>query len=144
MELVANIWPVADAGTGIVGRYLMRAYAMDAEDSVISTVLNSLAPTDFRIAREFVIPERFKVCSPYGTEESAVLIGEFHRYQQEILKEGFAALEQDYVKVQGIDLTQGQPRVVNVIPRFPEAPYTVVTVLLETEDGQLVPQLNSK
>ena len=38
MELIANVWPVADAGTGIVQRYFMRAYAIDAEDHVISAV----------------------------------------------------------------------------------------------------------
>ena len=30
MELVANVWPVVDVGTGLVQRYFMRAYAMDA------------------------------------------------------------------------------------------------------------------
>lgn len=141
MELVANVWPVVDEGTGLVQRYFMRAYAIDAEDRVISTVLKVLAPTDFRIARAFKVAARFKVTSEHGTLNGAVPVGVFHQNMQTILEEAYRSVENDYVKVQGIDMSSGSPKPVNVIPQFPNAPYTVTTVLIETSDGQLIPQL---
>ena len=141
MELVANVWPVVDEKTGLVQRYFMRAYAMDAEDRVISTVLKALAPTDFRIARAFKIAARFKVTSEYGTLNGAVPVGTFHQDIQMIIEEAYRSLENDYTKLQGIDMSSGSPRPVNVIPRFPKDPYTVTTVLIETSDGQLIPQV---
>lgn len=141
MELVANVWPVVDEGTGLVQRYFMRAYAMDAEDRVISAVLKALAPTDFRIARAFKVSARFKVTSEHGTLNGAIPVGAFHQNLQQILEEAYRSMENDYVKPQGIDMSSGAPRPVNVIPRFPDNPYTVTTVLIETQDGQLIPQL---
>ncbi len=49
MELVANVWPVVDEISGLVQRFFMRAYAMESNDYVISTVLQALASTDFVI-----------------------------------------------------------------------------------------------
>ena len=141
MELVANVWPVVDEGTMLVQRYFMRAYAMDAEDQVIGTVLKALAPTDFRIARVFKVAARFKVISEHGTLNGAVPIGVFHQDIQIILEDAYRSMENDYVKLQGIDMSSGSPKPANVIPRFPNNPYTVTTVLIETIDGQLIPQL---
>jgi hypothetical protein len=141
MELVANVWPVVDEGAGLVQRYFMRAYAIDAEDRVISSVLKALAPTDFRIARVFKVAARFKVTSEHGTLNGALTVGTFHQNMQTILEEAYRSLENDYAKVQGIDVSSGSPRPVNVIPRFPDNPYTVTTVLIERSDGQLIPQL---
>ena len=39
MELVANIWPIVDQTTGIVQRFLFRAYALEATEQEISTEL---------------------------------------------------------------------------------------------------------
>ena len=141
MELIANVWPVADAGTGIVQRYFMRAYAIDAEDHVISAVLEALAPTDFRIAKGFKIAARFKLTSEHGTLNGAVPVGAFHENLQAIVEEAFRTLEGDYAKVQGIDVSSGSPIPANVIPHFPKNPYTVTTVLIETAEGQLIPQV---
>lgn len=141
MELVANVWPVVDEGTGLVQRYFMRAYAIEAEDRVISSVLKALAPTDFRIAQAFKIADRFKVTSEHGTINGAVPVGEFHQDMQTILEEAYRFIENDYTKVQGIDMSSGSPRPANYTPRFPDNPYTVTTVLIETLDGQLLPQL---
>ena len=142
MELVANVWPVVDEDTGLVQRYFMRAYAMCAEEQVLSATLNALAPTDFRMARGFKIAVRFKLVSEYGTLDGAVSIHDFHEYMHEILEEGFKSLEKDYAALQGIDMSSGSPRAVNVIPRFPKNPYIVTTTLIEKLDGQLLPQFN--
>lgn len=142
MELVANVWPVVDEGAGLVQRFFMRAYAMDCDDHIISAVLKALAPTDFRIARAFRIPERFKLTSEHGTMSGVVTIGVFQQDIQSIIEEAYRDLENDFTKVQGIDMSSGTPKLVNVIPRFPDDPYTTVTVLIETSNGQLIPQVN--
>lgn len=144
LELVANVWPVVDAGTGVVLRYFMRAYAMDAPDEVISATLRALAPTDFRLARMFRIPQHFTVVSEYGQLEACVLIEDFHRYQDEILAPAFTALEKDFARLQGIGAlaTAGELVGVGIIPRFPAEPYLVVTSLLELPQGELVPQVS--
>ena len=141
MELVANVWPVVDESTGLVQRFFMRAYAMESDDNVISAVLQALAPTDFRIARGFKVPERFKLTSERGTMNGTVPIDAFQQNIQAIIEGAYRELESDYAKVQGIDMSSGTPKPVNVIPRFPVDPYTVITSLIETFDGQLLPQV---
>jgi len=144
LELVANVWPVVDEGTGLVLRYYMRAYAVDAPDEVISETLRALAPTDFRLARMFRIPKRFAVVSEHGQLDACVSIGDFRRYQEEILTPALAQLEEESAKLQGIRANPATGEVVgaSVIPRFPTEPYLVVTALLETPDGELVPQVS--
>lgn len=143
MELIANVWPVVDESTGLVQRFFMRAYAISADDRVISTLLKALAPTDFRIARDFKVPDHFKLTSEHRTFNGIVPIAVFQQDIQSILEEAYRALESDYAKVQGVDMSSGSPRLVNIIPRFPESPYTMITALIETSDGQLIPQLAS-
>ena len=36
MELVANVWPIVDQMTGVVQRFLFRAYALNATDQEMS------------------------------------------------------------------------------------------------------------
>lgn len=140
MELVANVWPVVDEETGLVQRFFMRAYAIEADDRVISLVLKALAPTDFRIARDFKISDRFKLTSEHGTLAGVVSISVFQKDIQAVIEDAYRALENDYAKVQGIDMSSDSPKPLNIIPRFPEDPYTIVTALVETFDGQLIPQ----
>lgn len=142
MELVANIWPVVDGGTGVVQRYFMRAYAIDAEDHVISAVLKALAPTDFVNAKGFKIGSQCGIALEDDSMAGALPISVFHRHMHIIIENSYRALENDYAKVQGIDMTSRPPRPVNVIPRFPNNPYTMTTVLIETIDGRLIPQLS--
>jgi hypothetical protein len=144
MELVANVWPVFDGNTRIVQRFLARAYAMEASDETISATLKALAPSDFRLAKAFAIPERFTVVSKYGSLQGAVTLGDFHEYSAAILAPAFEAIEADFARLQGIAIpTSGAPIGIGIIPKFPGEPYLLVTSLLETATGALVPQLAS-
>lgn len=67
-----------------------------------------------------------------------VPIGTFQQDVHMIIEGAYRELEGDYAKVQGIDMSSGIPNPVNVIPRFPEDPYTIITPLIETFDGQLL------
>ena len=102
MELVANVWPVVDRDTGMVLRVMVRAYAMDAPDAVISATLRALASSDFRMARIYRIPTRFEVVSEYGVLRGCISIGDFERYEGEILSEAFRDAEASFTKLQGI------------------------------------------
>jgi hypothetical protein len=144
MELTANVWPVFDE-TGLVLRFFMRAYAMEAPDEVISATLQALAPTDFRIAPVYPIPRRFAVVSPYGALQGCVTIGAFHEDQSAILASAFKNIEKSFTTLQGVATNgpQGDPVGVGVIPRFPANPYLLITSLLETPAGQLIPQIRA-
>jgi len=143
MELTANVWPVVDAATGFVLRFLMRAYALEASDEVISRTLRALAPTDFRMARPFQVPECFIMTSEHGTLPGCVTITKFHEHQGAILEGAFRSLEEEFAKLQGIDVSGAQTVGIGLIPRFPPAPYLLVTSLLETVDGRLVPSITT-
>ena len=141
MELVANVWPVVDSGTGLVVRFMMRAYAMDASDAIISSTLRALAPTDFLFATNFRVPERFTVVSEHGSMGGCVTIGDFHQYHGEVLASAFQEIEASFTRLQGIGLSAetGEPFSIACIPRFPDDPYRVVTSLIELSDGRLLP-----
>ena len=80
MELAANVWLVTDAGAGLVQRYFMRAYAIDAEDKVISMVLQTLAPTNFRAAKAFKLASSFSKRSGHGTMHGTTSISAFRQH----------------------------------------------------------------
>jgi hypothetical protein len=145
LELTANVWPVVDSGTGVVLRFLVRAYAIDAPDDVISATLRALAPTDFRLAHLFRIPERFILSFEHAEVQGCVTIGDFHRHRQQILTPVFAELEKQFARLQGIGWSQDEQQLIGigVIPRFPPEPYLLLTALLEMPDGRLVPQIRS-
>jgi hypothetical protein len=145
MELVANVWPVFDADTGVVLRFFIRGYCMDAPDPVISATLRALAATDFRLAQVFPIPHRFSVTSPFGSLQGCVTLAGFHESQAAILATAFAEVEKTFAKLQAVSVAtaNGQPIGIGVVPSFPPEPYQLVTAILETTEGELIPQIRS-
>jgi hypothetical protein len=130
--------------TGLVQRFLMRAYALDADDETISRTLTALAPSDFLAARLFSIPKHFREVTAHGDLVGCVSLPLFHQYQFAILEPAIRALESEHSKPKGISMAGPQPVAVGETPTFPENPYLVVTVLLETPDGHLIPQLSAR
>ena len=141
MELVANVWPIVDETFGLVQRFFMRAYALEVDDATISRTLTALAPTDFRMAQVFTVPRQFEYVTRAGTLEGCVTLGDFHGHQPAILEAAFRSLEADYPRLQGIAMPGGEPVGIGLLPRFSPDPYLVVTTLIETTDGRLLPQL---
>lgn len=143
MELVANIWPVVDQQTAIVQRYFIRAYAIEAPDELVSIVLKSLSPFDYVLAKMFAIPSRYRLISEFGELTGAVEYGAFYEERAAIVEVALRELEQDFARYQGLDVTDssGAPTHVVIRPVFPEAPYFVVTPLLESDEGVLTPVL---
>ena len=143
MELVANVWPVADQLTGLVQRFVMRAYALDADDATISRTLTALAASDFLMARVFAIPKNFQEVTQHGDLQGCVSLPLFHQYQSAILDQAFRLFESRHAQLQGISVSGPEPVGIGQLPSFPENPYLLVTVLLETPDGRLIPQLST-
>jgi hypothetical protein len=141
MELVGNLWPVVDAASGLVQRFFMRGYAMQAADSIISQTLNALAPSDYLAAQVFHVPQKYCYTSEHGTLKGCVPIADFHLLQSGIIEEAMREVEAGGPKFLGIQTSEGGVRQVGVKPRFPNDPYFVVTMLLETAEGHLLPQL---
>lgn len=141
MELVANIWPIVDQETGIVQRFLFRAYAMEATDQEISTVLTTLARSDYRSAQPAMIPDKCKLTSEHGTISGAIPIGVFHQEMNTIVQALLRATERSFTEIHnyGID-KNANPRPHEPL-RFPDNPYFVTTSLLESPTGELRPQL---
>jgi hypothetical protein len=140
MELVANVWPVVDAPTGLVIRFFIRAYVMDASDDVVSRTLHALAPSDFRVAQLFPVPRQCSVTSERGTLKGCITIGDFRDHQAVILENAFRVVEGQFARLQALaDEGDSQITGVSLIPRFPTNPYVLLTPLLETSDGNLIP-----
>ena len=139
-ELSANIWPVVDADSGIVQRFLARAYAIDGGDAVISSTLRALAVADFRMAKAFPIPPRFVLTSQFGSMEGAITARGFDDNTLDIVEHALQALTESTAAFQGIDMRSGTPRHSRAESHFADDPYLVVTYLLESESGDLVPQ----
>jgi len=143
MELVANLWPVVDAGTGIVQRFYARAYAMDGGDKVVGATLRALAPTDYRSARMFVIPKRIRLVSEFGELEGAIDVRGFQQLCDSIVSESLRELERELPGAVGLDMSGGGSG--TPVPhraRFPESPYLCITCLMEESDGTLTPRLS--
>lgn len=138
MELVANIWPIVDQESGVVQRYLIKAYALNATDDEISRVLTTLARSDYRTAHPVVIPEKHKLVFDGGTISGALSIGAFQQDLSTIIEPELRKLEKSLSEIHnyGVDM-QGNPRVPQPL-RFPENPYFVTTVLLESSEGELL------
>ena len=141
MELVANIWPVVDQNTWIVQRFLIRAYAMAATDEEISTILTTLARSDYRTAPSVAIPYAFKLSSEHGDIAGAISIAGFHKYVGYIIEGALRTIEQSFAELHNYGLnSEGKPQPLEAL-KFPDNPYCVTTALLEYPSGELKPHL---
>jgi hypothetical protein len=143
LELVANIWPIVDATSGCIQRIAARAYAVPAgDDEFISRVLTALAVTDFALAKQYPISQRFKWISEYGELSGVVSVDEFNRYDQSIITPVLDELAGDRPEIVGIAMVDGEPQGVRPKLQFAKDPYTVTTFLIEDANGNLYPQVN--
>lgn len=142
MELVANVWPIVDQMTGVVQRFLFRAYALDAADQEISTVLNILARSDYRTAQVVKIPDNYKLSSEHGTMSGAVEVGMFNQYMHSILEDTLIASEKSFANMDNYGIGLDGPLIPEAL-KFPAEPYLVTTYLIELPSGELIPHLKA-
>lgn len=142
MELVANIWPIVDQMTGVVQRFLFRAYALEANDEEISTVLTILARSDYRTAQLEKIPDNYKLSSEHGTMSGAVEVGMFNQYMHSILEDTLIASEKSFANMDNYGIGLDGPLIPEAL-KFPAEPYLVTTYLIELPSGELIPHLKA-
>lgn len=142
MELVANVWPIVDQMTGVVQRFLFRAYALEANDEEISTVLTILARSDYRTAQLEKIPDNYKLSSEHGTMSGAVEVGMFNQYMHSILEDTLIASEKSFANMDNYGIGLDGPLIPEAL-KFPAEPYLVTTYLIELPSGELIPHLKA-
>ena len=142
MELVANVWPIVDQMTGVVQRFLFRAYALEATDQEISTVLNILARSDYRTAQVVKIPDNYKLSSGDGAMSGAVEVAMFNQYMHSILEDTLIAAEKSFANMNNYGIGIDGPLVPEALT-FPAEPYLVTTYLIELPSGELIPHLKA-
>lgn len=142
MELVANIWPIVDQMTGIVQRFLFRAYALEANDEEISTVLTILARSDYRTAQVVRIPDNFKLSSEHGTMSGAVEASSFNQHMHSILEDTLIAAEKSFANMNNYGIGVDGPLIPEAL-KFPAEPYLVTTYLIELPNGELIPHIKA-
>jgi len=81
------------------------------------------------------------VVSEHGVLRGCVSIGDFERFEGDILSQAFRDAEGSFAKLQGIAsaTANGELQGVGFMPRFAENPYLVTTPLIEYPDGRLGP-----
>ncbi|WP_299187967.1 hypothetical protein [uncultured Psychrobacter sp.] len=142
MELVANIWPIVDQMTGVIQRFLFRAYALDAKDQEISTVLTILARSDYRTAQVVQIPDNYQLNSEHGTMSGAVEVATFNQYMHSIVEGALAAAEQSFANMNNYGIGIDGPLIPEAL-KFPAEPYLVTTYLIELPSGELIPHVKA-
>ena len=142
MELVANVWPIVDQMTGIVQRFLFKAYALNATDQEISTVLTILARSDYRTAQVEKIPDNYKLSSEHGTISGAVEVGMFNQYMHSILEDTLIAAEKSFANMNNYGIGIDGPLIPEALT-FPAEPYLVTTYLIELPSGELIPHVRA-
>lgn len=142
MELVVNVWPIVDQTTGIVQRFLFKAYALEATDQEISTVLTILARSDYRTAQVEKIPDNYKLSSEHGTISGAVEVGMFNQYMHSILEDTLIAAEKSFANMNNYGIGIDGPLIPEALT-FPAEPYFVTTYLLELPSGELIPHIKA-
>ena len=142
MELVANVWPIVDQMTGVVQRFLFRAYALDVTDQEISTVLTILARSDYRTAQVEKIPDNYQLSSEHGAISGAVEVGMFNQYMHSILEDTLIAAEKSFADMNNYGIGVDGPLIPEALT-FPPDPYLVTTYLIELPSGELIPHLKA-
>ena len=140
MELVANIWPIVDQMTGVIQRFLFRAYALDATDQEISTVLTTLARADYRTAQVVKIPDNYKLSAEHGTISEAMEVAMFNQYMHSIVEDTLMAAEKSFANMNNYGIGVDGPLIPEAL-KFPAEPYLVTTYLIELPSGELIPHV---
>lgn len=141
-EVVLNLWAYSSED-GYIMRLAGKAYALQGNDEDKLAMLRALSGTDFLCAPWQKVPENFTMINPDGREMNGIahcsLLSEqsshghlFGPLIEEIansLPEQLRSLSGDYIQFQ---------------MELPEDPLTVTTVVMEYEDGRLVPMVSGR
>lgn len=139
-EVVVNLWVYTD-DAGFVARIAGKTYVLDGSDHENLAILRRLSATDFLSADWEQIPENFEVVGPEGDRlrytQLSVLSDEYSKSLlfEQLLEKLSASVPWQLREV------DGEYRRFKL--QMPESPLTVLTVVIEHPDGQLVPMVKN-
>jgi hypothetical protein len=126
---------------GYVARVAGKVYVLDGNDAEKLAVLRGLAATDFLSAEWMPIPESFGVISPNGERLGLAQLSQLaDEYTKSVLVGPMLERLAESLPQQ---LRQRGDEFEPFMMKMPEAPLTVLTVVVERPDGQLVPMVNT-
>lgn len=140
-EVCVNLWAYADEG-GYIARVAARAYVLDGDDDAKLAVLHQLAATDFLHAEWMGVSKQFVVSGPDGERMECVA-------HASMLNDGVTPGVLFGPLFNKLDAAvPEQARTVNggyeaFSLKLPEDPLTVTTVVMEFDDGRLVPMVSA-
>lgn len=138
-EVVLNLWAYADED-GYIMRLAGKAYVLAGSDDNKLWLLRQLSATDFLSAPWFPVSKNFKLLRPDGEEMAGVATAS--------MLSDPASHEALFSPVMDA-LSDALPEQANMTERgyrkfrmnLPESPLCVTTVVMEFEDGRLVPMV---
>lgn len=140
-EVCVNLWAYADEA-GYVARVAARAYVLDGDDDAKLAVLHLLAATDFLHADWMSISKKFVINGPDGKRMEGVA-------HASMLNDGvtpgvlFGPLfnKLEAAVPQQARTANGEYEAFSL--KLPEDPLTVTTVVMEFDDGRLIPMVSA-
>lgn len=141
-EVVLNLWAYVDEA-GYILRLAGKSYVMDGEDDEKLALLKKLSRTDFFSAGWCKVSPNFKIINPDGEEMTGVataslladpishshLFGPLIEQLASFLPEQLRSYDGDYKSFR---------------MELPQDPLCVTTVVMEYEDGTLIPMVSNK
>lgn len=141
-EVVLNLWAYADED-GYIMRLAGKAYVMAGNDDNKLWMLRQLSATDYLSAPWFPVSKNFKLVRPDGEEMTGVANASMlsdptsHEVLFSPIMDSLAETlpEQVYMTEEGYEKFR---------MKLPESPLCVTTVVMEYEDGRLVPMVSGR
>ena len=133
VEVVFNLWWFHEEESGTVTRLAGRAYALGGTDAERVKVLQSLAATDFHIARRFEIPRNLMLVKG-GLQLEGVTVPEaVPARHADLFEHVIAALEKEVTDQVHPSRSES--------PQFSRDPLSITTCIIQHEDGTFTPRI---
>jgi len=138
-EVVLNLWAYSDE-YGNVQRLAGKAYVMDGDDLHKLRLLRLLATTDFLSAKWFPVPKNFNFSGSNGEKLNGVVNASLisDPYTNGIL---FGEVMDRAAKELPVQLRLMGEDYQRFALELPESPLCVTTLVIEYQDGRLVPMV---
>jgi len=134
LEVCVNMWWFVEEETGLVYRVAGRGYALAGDDESKLSILKKLALTDFHVAENHKIPNRFTLSSEHGTIHGVVPASAINEHP-EIFEPVYLAIEKNFpLQFRSVDSEYEQYKM-----EMPQDPLCVLTCVVEGQDGSLTP-----
>lgn len=138
LEVCVNLWWFLDNDSGLVFRVSGRGYALAGDDDDKLSILRSLAMTDFHVAENHKVHDRFTLNSEHGTIKG-VVPGSLIKSHSDIFEPVYLSIEKNLPKQ--AKSIEGEYHSYTI--QMPKDPLSIVTCVIEGSDGSLIPLISN-